>query len=249
MPVSRIQIIKPGSLTIDAFEQPGRSLIAMKYLCGIGGNSTVTYVESDAKILVDTGFEFEMDHGRDNIAKNKKSLIRSLREHDLTPHDIDILFITHWHADHFMNCEIFSDSEIIMAEPAINRHRLEFNGVHDGDKIADGVQVLYTPGHTQDHASLILSTNAMRYKQRTQQGGRIIGAGENKVVIAGDAIVSPNYYALNKIWNYNGDFHSESMAKQSVEKICEIADYIIPGHGGMFKNIRKDGKCLDCDSS
>ena len=70
MPVSRIQIIKPGSLTIDAFEHPGPSLIAMKYLCGIGGNSTVTYVESDAKILVDTGFEFEMDLGRDNIAKN-----------------------------------------------------------------------------------------------------------------------------------------------------------------------------------
>jgi hypothetical protein len=44
----------------------------MKYLCGIGRNSTVTYVESNAKILVDTGFEFEMDLGCDMIAKNKK---------------------------------------------------------------------------------------------------------------------------------------------------------------------------------
>jgi len=79
----------------------------------------------------------------------------------------------------------------------------------------------------------------MRYNQCIQQGGIITGVGEKKVVIAGDAIVSPNYYVLNKIWNHNSDFHSESLAKQSVEKICEIVDYIIPGHGGMFENIRK----------
>jgi hypothetical protein len=139
----------------------------------------------------------------------------------------------------------FSDSEIIMAEPAVKRHHLEFTGVCDGDKIADGVQVLFTPGHTQDHASLNLSTNAMRYKQRSQHGGRIIGVGENKVVIAGGAVVSPNYYALNKIWNYNSDFHSESLANHSVEKICEVADYIIPGHGGMFENIRKERRRSD----
>ena len=240
MSVSRIQIIKQGSLTLEAFEHPLPSIIAMKYLSGIGGNSTVTYVESDVKILVDTGFEFEMDQRRDNIARNKKLLIQSLKNHALSPHDIDILFITHWHADHFMNYDLFSDSEIIMAEPAVKRHHLEFTKVCDGDTIANGIQVLFTPGHTQDHASLLLSTKPMMYKQRSQHGGIITGVGENKVVIAGDAIVSANYYSLNKIWNYNSDFHSESDAKQSVEKICEIADYIIPGHGGMFENIRKE---------
>ena len=239
MSVSRIQIIKQGTLTLDAFEHPSPSLIAMKYLAGIGGNSTVTYVESDEKILVDTGFEFEMDHGRDNIARNKKLLIQALEAHSLTPQDIDILFITHWHADHFMNYDLFSESKIIMAEPAVKRHHLEFTEVRDGDTIASGVQVLFTPGHTQDHASLILSTKSMRYNQRIKHGGIITGVGEKKVIIAGDAIVSPNYYFLNTIWNYNSDFHSESIAKQSVEKICEIADYIIPGHGGMFENIRK----------
>jgi glyoxylase-like metal-dependent hydrolase (beta-lactamase superfamily II) len=240
MSVSRIQIIKQGSLTLEAFEHPLPSIIAMKYLSGIGGNSTVTCVESDVKILVDTGFEFEMDQGRDNIARNKKLLIQSLKNHALTPHDIDILFITHWHADHFMNYDLFSDSEIIMAEPAVKRHHLEFTKVCEGDTIANGIQVIFTPGHTVDHASLLLSTKPMMYKQRSQHGGIITGVGENKVVIAGDAIVSANYYALNKIWNYNSDFHSESDAKQSVEKICEIADYIIPGHGGMFENIRKE---------
>jgi glyoxylase-like metal-dependent hydrolase (beta-lactamase superfamily II) len=239
MSVSRIQIIKQGTLTLDAFEHSSPSLIAMKYLSGIGGSSTVTYVESDLKILVDTGFEFEMDHGRDNIARNKKLLIQALEAHSLTPQDIDILFITHWHADHFMNYDLFSESKIIMAEPAVKRHDLEFTEVRDGDTIASGVQVLFTPGHNQDHASLILSTKSMRYEQRTQHGGIITGVGEKKVIIAGDAIVSPNYYFLNKIWNYNSDFHSESIAKQSVGKICGIADFIIPGHGGMFENIRK----------
>jgi glyoxylase-like metal-dependent hydrolase (beta-lactamase superfamily II) len=239
MSVSQIQIIKQGTLTLDAFEHPSPSVIAMKYLSGIGGNSTVTYIESDLKILVDTGFEFEMDHGQDNISRNKKLLIQALEAHSLTLQDIDILFITHWHADHFMNYDLFSESKIIMAEPAVKQHHLEFSEVRDGDTITNGVQVLFTPGHTQDHASLLLSTKSMRYKQQIQQGGIITGIGEKKVIIAGDAIVSPNYYFLNKIWNYNSDFHSESLAKQSVEKICEIADYIIPGHGGMFENIRK----------
>jgi glyoxylase-like metal-dependent hydrolase (beta-lactamase superfamily II) len=239
MAVSRIQIIKQGTLTLDAFEYPSPSLIAMKYLAGIGGSSTVTYVESDLKILVDTGFEFEMDHGRDNIARNKKILIQALEDHSLMPEDIDILFITHWHADHFMNYDLFSDSEIIMAKPAVKRHHLDFTEMDDGDLIADGVQVLFTPGHTREHASLLLSTKPMIFKQRSQQGGIITGIGEKKVIVAGDAIVSPNYYFLNKIWNHNNDFYSESLAQQSVEKICEVADYIIPGHGGMFENIRK----------
>jgi hypothetical protein len=85
----------------------------------------------------------------------------------------------------------------------------------------------------------ISSTKSMRYKQRTQYGGIITGVKEGKIIILGDAIVSPNYYFLNKIWNYNSDFHLESRAKQSVEKIYGIADYIIPGHSGMFENIRK----------
>ncbi|CEG11884.1 conserved hypothetical protein [groundwater metagenome] len=92
--------------------------------------------------------------------------------------------------------------------------------MHDGEQIAEGVTVMYTPGHTAEHASLVLDT--------------IVSGFKAKIVVAGDAIVSPSYYFLDRVWKFNGDFYSEEEAKRSIAKIKEIANYIIPGHGSIF---------------
>jgi len=241
MAVSEIRIIKPGTLALDWFEPPKSSTIAMKYFCGIGGGSTVTLLRSDATILVDTGFDNENDMSEENIRSNKKRLIHAIKNAGLSPKDIDILFITHWHADHFMNRGIFKDAEIFMLDEAIERHHLDFTGVAPGERIADGVIVLPTPGHTMDHASLLVRTENLRYTTRSNSGGRIMGIGNVSLVVAGDALVSPACYCTGKVWHYNQDFFSEEAALASMRKIQEIADYIIPGHGGILWNERKEG--------
>jgi hypothetical protein len=63
MAVTSLRIVKSGTITIDGFESFSPQNLAMKQFCGIGGGSTVTYLESDVKILVDTGFEFENNLG------------------------------------------------------------------------------------------------------------------------------------------------------------------------------------------
>jgi glyoxylase-like metal-dependent hydrolase (beta-lactamase superfamily II) len=236
MAVSRISIIKPGTLSLDCFEIPRSDVLAMKYLCGIGGGSTVTYLESDARILVDTGFEFESDMSAENTRANRKRLSSALKDAGLSPRDIDILFLTHWHADHTMNRGLFPGCEIVMLRDAIERHELDFTALGPGARIAEGVEVLSTPGHTVDHASLRVSTEPLRYSLRTQSGGRILGIGEVEVVVAGDAVVSPSCYLAGKVWDHNHDFYSREVGLASMRTIWEIADYIIPGHGGIFRN-------------
>lgn len=234
MHVKSLKIIKQGTLTFDAFEKPELSLIGLKKLAGVGGGSTVTYIESDKKILVDTGFDFEENLSRENIKQNNEKLIHSLNYFGLKPEDIDILFITHWHLDHFGNIDLFKNCEILtssIAEPPIDAI-----GIPDGRYIADGVKVIHTPGHTKDHASLLLKTENLQYSLSTGGGGRIYRVGEKNIVVAGDAVVSPFYYYSNRIYKHNQDFFSKKAGLESVEKIKNTADYIIPGHGGIFRN-------------
>ena len=230
MPVRKIKIVKNGTLTVEAFEEPSLKDISLKNLCGIGGNSSVVFIESDAKILVDTGFEEDL-----SVEMNENLLINDLKRFGIKPEDIDAVFITHWHLDHFGNLPVFKESEILTSKTAVERFNLDYKGVKDGERIADGVRVMYTPGHTIDHASLLVRTENLRYSVRGAHGGRLIGIGEVNIAIAGDAVVSSSYYITGKVWKFNSDFYSEEEAIRSIKRLEEVADYIIPGHGGMFR--------------
>lgn len=235
MAARSVRIIKFGTLTIEAFEEPDLKAVALKELCGVGGGSNVIYIESDARIIVDTGFDFESSLSEKNAERNRKNLLHHLAILGLEPADIDIIFITHWHMDHFGNLGVFGESEIVTAKAAVEKYGFDFTGVRDGDRIADGVRAVSTPGHTADHMSLVVETERLRYSNSGGSGGRIIGIGEVRIAVAGDAVVSPSYYLAGKVWKYNPDFHSEEEAVKSVERLKNMADYIIPGHGCMFR--------------
>lgn len=239
MPVKSIKIIKTGSLLLNSFEKPQSNLIALKLLSGVGGGSTVTYIESDYKILVDTGFDYEIDESNLNLKRNREDLTRTLERFGLKPDDIDLVFITHGHQDHYGNLELFPNAEVLSSIHLARKGTIESKGVKDGSTIADGVHVIYTPGHTFDHASLLLQTEKMRYTVNMEGKGRFMGVGEVKVAVAGDAVVSSGYYVAKKHWDYNEDFISQQMAMESLDKLIGTADYIIPGHGSMFSNFLK----------
>ena len=175
--------------------------------------STVTLIKSDKNIIVDTGSFLD-----------KNTLVESLKKENLTPEDIDIVVLTHLHLDHTVNTYLFKNAYILYKlrggnfagligfpkEGKIKRFELI-----DGIEVAKDVSILFTPGHSEDCISIVVNT----------PGGRI--------VIAGDAIDSKEFADLNVqpslYWNLE-EFN------KSREKILEVADYIIPGHGGMFKN-------------
>ncbi len=88
-------------------------------------------------------------------------------------------------------------------------------GTHE--ELAPGVDVIHTPGHSRGSISLVA---------RTEHG---------TWVMAGDALPTPDNYVA---WVPPGINYDPEVALESMKKIVDTADTIVPGHGPPFK---KDG--------
>lgn len=174
-------------------------------------NATVTLIKSDKNILVDTGYFNE-----------REIIISKLKEENLTHESIDIVILTHTHLDHIVNTYLFPNAKIfcklrknysgqfhIPSEGCLERFDLK-----DGVELAKDVSILLTPGHTEDHISVVVKTN------------------KGIVVIAGDALASESLMDINKQPLLAADFNDFN---ESRKKILKIADYIVPGHGNIFQ--------------
>ena len=60
----------------------------------------------------------------------------------------------------------------------------------DSEKIAHGVFALETPGHTRDHVSVVVDTDAFRVAERFSHGDMMRKPRPRKIVIAGEAAVT-----------------------------------------------------------
>jgi len=176
--------------------------------------SSVTLIKSDRIILVDTG-----------SIPAKDRLIQELGKQGLTPEDIDLVVLTHLHLDHMINVHLFNKAKVlckvrgdeypgqvhVLAKGCLGRTDL-----FDGIPIAQDVECMVTPGHTDDMLSVLVKTP------------------EGNVVVAGDAIPNEEWADLNlqpsPILNLDVEKFNDSR-----KKILEKGDYIIPGHGKMFK--------------
>ena len=173
--------------------------------------STVTLIKTDKNIIVDPGY-----------FPDKEQVLLALAENNLKPQDIDIVCLTHLHLDHTSNVGLFAQSQIYC------KHKADYPGqyhvpmesylrrtdIKDGLKLAKDVEFLLTPGHTEDHVSLIVNTT------------------QGKIVIAGDAIATASLVDLNKKPLLSNNLEAYDLSRQ---KILKLADFIIPGHGDMFK--------------
>ncbi len=176
--------------------------------------SSVTLIRSDKRIIVDTG-----------SIPAKDSLIRELGKYELVPEDIDIVVLTHLHLDHVINAHLFTNARVLCKVRggeypgqvhSLAQGCLERTGLFDQTSIAEDVECLLTPGHTEDMLSVLVKTP------------------EGYVVIAGDAFPSREWMDLSIQPSALLNVDVEAFNK-SRKKILRIADYIIPGHGKMFK--------------
>lgn len=215
-----LRIVRVGDLLIEASEKPDWSLYAKKLRFGGTGASTVTLIEGEKTMLVDTGFEGETDVDTVNEERNHEKLRTLLHLEGIDPQDIDYVFFTHMHRDHTGNHRLFKNSTFFMSTSEYERSPIpNSEPVDDNDEIMDGVTALYTPGHTKGHCSVKVSLE------------------EDTVVCAGDAIVSLTYLLQGKFWSYNSDYYSDRASAESVKRIMDAADYIIPGHGSVFTRL------------
>ncbi|MHA1271240.1 MAG: MBL fold metallo-hydrolase [Candidatus Helarchaeota archaeon] len=251
--IQNIKILKFGSLSIEFGESPYSQLMTLSKNMGKLGDSSITLIKYKGDFyLIDTGFANEGDLSQQNLKFNELSLKYLFDLNDISFNDIKGIFITHWHGDHFGNLRLFSNAKLYSYLPKkyektdldsklINssqkhcidisliakyyrfEHLLPLLTLNENDKFA-GSEIFPTPGHTALHCSILI-----KYK-------------EFNIVHAGDAIVSQSYFDHDTSWSYNSGNLGEKKCKESMDKIIEIADYIIPGHGHPFQNYKRNVK-------
>ena len=216
-------MIKIGTLTLEANEACTAETIRLKHSIGIGGGSSVILIEGKSKlILVDTGFDYEQDSSDKNRKRSSDTLKRCLSESGVSPGDIDIIFVTHWHRDHFGNIDLFKGAKLLASRPVVDKFKpAGFEPVDNLTMIDEDVMAVYTPGHTEGHCSLIVK-------------------GDINTAIAGDAIVSRGYFHEGGLWDHNSDFFDEKTGQLSMKLLAEASHLIIPGHGMPFISYRPD---------
>lgn len=178
--------------------------------------SSVTLIQSKRKnILIDTG-----------TPKFFPLLKEKLVEYGLTPKDIHYIFNTHFHLDH-TGCDAFFPN----AEVRIGRSSLDYKTgrarIYTDEQRIEypaGVKMLFTPGHTVDHASYLYKESGVQY------------------ICAGDA-VREDIIRRQRIPR----IHLPEKFVSSMKMIFEKADIIIPGHGRVIQGeLKKELYALVC---
>lgn len=165
-------------------------------------------------------FSLIQTNGKNIIADpgcNRKKLLAALKKEKLTTADIDFVFLTHGHVDHTLLAGIFEHAAIVDELYVYENDTITKHGgiIPDTD-----IKVMRTPGHVDGHCSLLADTT------------------EGIYAVAGDVF----WWLENERQELNinkPDNEPEHMNQQQLitsrKNLLKLADYIIPGHGKMFK--------------
>lgn len=141
------------------------------------------------------------------VLEDQQMLIDKLKEEGLTIDDVNIVCITHSHIDHYRNIGMFPKAKT-----------LEYYGLWDKNTVedwkeqfTDNIRIIKTPGHNGTSITLLVKTK------------------KGIIAICGDVFWKEDFpkddaYASDK-----------EKLEESRKRVLEVADWIIPGHGGMYK--------------
>jgi len=197
------------------------------------------YIEGPEKnILVDTGCRMQLLRFP---ARKIKDPEERLKDFGLKPSDIDIVIPTHVMYDHIGYGHLYPDATFYVQkkeyEFAMDPHpayahyydtrlleNLHFEFIDGDSKIVDGVNVLFTPGHTPGIQSVLVETS---------QG--ILG-------ITGFCCIAQNFeppvalHTRDNIINI-GMYYDPIQAYDSMLKLRDACDIIVPLHEREYMNV------------
>jgi glyoxylase-like metal-dependent hydrolase (beta-lactamase superfamily II) len=188
----KVIILKPGYSTPVG---PGQ----------MRADGTITLVTGPKKIIVDTGGPWD-----------RLTIFRALAKEEVHARDIDVVVCTHGHSDHTGNNNLFPAARLIVGYDVSERDLYTAHDFVAGQpyKISDYVEVLPTPGHTNQSVSVIVKTT------------------KGVVAIVGDLFENEQDLKDESLWRATSLFPEEQLKNR--KKILEMADFIVPGHGPMF---------------
>lgn len=148
-----------------------------------------------------------------------EKLAAALEQSGLKTNDINCVVCSHSHLDHRKASSLFPKE--IVYEPFKLFKKLPDELVIPGTKI----RVIFTPGHVDKHTAFLVETN------------------EGKYAIAGDVIWweddEEQKTDMKSLLEHTDPVaKNPALLRENREKLFAMADYIIPGHGKMFKIVR-----------
>lgn len=147
----------------------------------------VWYIEgNDMKVLVDAGIAEPTDgfvHGFPVVGGGEDGLREALNQVNVKPEEIDTLILTHLHFDHVATATLFHNARIYVQkrewksafDPPLH-YRMTYDAMFfqpledmdlclvDGDrKIAEGLELVFLPGHTKGLQGVAVETSGGKY--------------------------------------------------------------------------------------
>ena len=243
-------IIRP----VPLIKSVGVSTYKMTHLVGYGSphnrGSYIWYIEGPKEtILVDAGSsaEFPSTGGAGTVmfpeghAEHIQTIEEGLGKFGLRPEDIEIIIFTHAHEDHVQLAHKYPKAKFIIQKAELDFARnphpiqqftyqpkliegLNFEVIEGDRKIADGVSVMLTPGHSPGGQSVIVDT------------------AKGRAIITGFCCVRTNFEPPPE-WGCpvipTGILIDPIQSYDSLLKVKNIADIIVPLHEGEFLKVNR----------
>jgi glyoxylase-like metal-dependent hydrolase (beta-lactamase superfamily II) len=144
------------------------------------------------------------------MVRSRSLILDPLHDLGVAPDAVTHVFLSHHHPDHTMNVALFQNAEVVDFW-ARYRDDLWLDMPGDGYRLSPKAQLWLTPGHTGEDASLIVE--------------------------ADDGV-----YAMTHLWWHQDrtpevDPFAEDQDAIAAgrARVLEVADVVIPGHGGPFR--------------
>ncbi|XP_012254089.2 metallo-beta-lactamase domain-containing protein 1 isoform X2 [Athalia rosae] len=144
-------------------------------------------------------------------AWDRSRLEDALLRHGILPSNIHYVVCTHSHADHIGNNNLFTNAEHIVGYSVQQK-----TSFYD-KQIEQGVRVTATPGHTHEDVTVLVENDSVKY------------------ALTGDLFEKEEDITNPALWQNLGTLQLRKVQALTRLRILKYADWIIPGHGAMFK--------------
>ena len=144
----------------------------------------------------------------------------------LRPEAVEAVFLTHSHGDHYVGIELFEKARWLISEIDLDTMKKSDNsrvlGIAKKLEICkpgqiEGVEFIPFPGHTLGMTGILFDSI------------------DGRVCICGDAVMTRDFFNHRQGYYNSVDFEKSS---ESIKKMAEMADIVVPGHSNYFLNKR-----------